>query len=633
MTTTQNPEDSLPTPVLPDETFEGPPAPVALPPVAPNPPEVISTPHAAVAALPKPAKHLPEEPMSAEEAEKWDYDSWISQWPWDQPNMQCKVERIYPELVGTTQTAGVCGVFDNKGLSSQEIQQMFGGGRYHISVIGPRKTKKGPRIMRLSHKPLKLVGEPNLSNLGRIAQGSTPGGAPATSLPPPRPPAPADGMVRLVDNMTGHLQRRVDQAGAASAQTTQVVSDHLEKAAEMKIEAANHMLAEKDRMLVTQLAVAQKQVDAARNEAVSAHKDKDQAILDARAAQERILSERSLLEDRFTQKLGQVQGDSSNLLATLLPATQASAQQQITSMMTMFESRISAQELSYSNRLEGLERSYEQRMAAQASLTQVQMESTTSLYKGQIQHLQQLLTQAQGEKTLVMTQLEDSRNRLMEQIATLNKAKDPEEAMVKMANMMETVKSIAGVAGGDEAAAGSGNAFFDGIMSNVGKLAEVVPHITGAISAKAQSEAVQAQAQAHAQAQAAQQQVPQLAPPQLQAPQEEEVAPAPQPQRRRAPRRAAPPKKKQGKIARDEMDKAVLYINAALASNPELAPSDFANVALSSVDNDTLRRLSRQKSELVVKELETVGVLHGEVSTENGKVFLCALLDIFREKL
>jgi hypothetical protein len=46
-----------------------------------------------------------------------------------------------------------------------------------------------------------------------------------------------------------------------------------------------------------------------------------------------------------------------------------------------------------------------------------------------------------------------------------------------------------------------------------------------------------------------------------------------------------------------------------------------------------LRRLSRQKSELVVNELETMGVLHGQVSTEAGKAWLCKLLDVLRAKL
>jgi hypothetical protein len=659
-----NPEDQLPTPVLPDT---GPV--VDDEPMAP-PPQVEPPPVAAEDPTPKPKRGRPTKKskqqsapqvLSEADSDKWDYDSWINSFDWDQPGMQCKVERISPEMVGTVLTAGHLCTVDNMPLSTRQIQEQYGGGRYHVSVIGPRYSKKtdSVRIMRLSHKALKIPGDPVLSNLGRVGlpsevaqqRNGRPPGAPSSQQQGSSDP----GMVRLVDNMTSHLQRRVDQAGQAGAQHAQLVGSQFQDAAAMKIQAANDMLAEKDRMVASQLQQANARVDEERRRAEEARAEKEKALEEARAAQQRIYDDRKAMEEQFTAKLAAVQGDGSTLIATLIPSIQQNAQNQINTMMSVFQTQVSNQDANYSSRLEGLERSYEQRMAAQADLFKTQMESTRMLFQGQIQHLQTLLTAAQEEKKLLQTQLDDSRNRMMEEIAKVNKAKDPEEQLVKLGGLLETVKSITGLSGsGEDEKVSSGNPFFDTIMNNVGKITEVVPHIAQAVTAKAQADVMQQNPQMMQQMQM--QQYPQMhqAPPQLQAPQQEEVdeldeamqmqppQPAPQaPQRRRVRRRppqaqqqvAAEPPKPKGKIPREELDKAVTYINSALGSNPELEPADFASMALSSVDNDMLRRLSRQKSELVVNELESIGVLHGQVSTEPGKAWLCKLLDELRARL
>lgn len=637
-----NPEDQLPAPVLPDHDAMIPPAEVELEPVQadlgpPNPPK-----------RGRPSNKSKEQAkprtLSEAESDKWDYDSWINSFDWDQPNMQCKVERITPEMVGTVQTAGHCTTVDNTPLSTQQIQEQFGGGKYHVSVIGPRQTKKGVRIQRLSHKPLKIPGDPNLTNLGRVGQTAD---IAAARAPMPRQ-APQGGsdpsMVRLVDSMIQPLQRRVDMAGQQSAQTAQVVGAQYADAANMKIQAAESMLREKDQMLATQLESANRRVEEARREAQLARQEKEKAIVDAREAQDRIFRERATMEEQFAKKLQSMQGDSSNLIATLVPSIQSQAQNQINTMMSVFEGRLASQDSTYTSRLEGLERSHENRMAAAADLFRSQMESAKQLYQGQIQHLQAMLQQIQAEKTLLMQQLDDARNRMMEQIAQVNKAKDPEEQLMKLGGLLETVKGITGLTGGgdEEKAPTSGNAFFDAIMNNVGKITEVVPHITQAMTAKAQADAAAAHAGYYQQ-----QQQPQM----LQAPQQVRQAPQQaieeqEPQqpvrrhvRRRPPQQAqqqpaqqAAPKPK-GKVPRQELDKAVVYINNALGANPNLKPEDFSSMAISSVDNDMLRRLSRQKSELVVNELETQGILHGPVSTEAGKKWLCGLLNVLREKL
>lgn len=655
MTIARNPEDQLPAPVLPDMASE--------PPMVP-PQEIDMEPVEADLDDPEPPKRgrpsnkakaqAKPKVMSEDESDKWDYDSWINSFEWDQPGMQCKVERITPEMVGTVQTAGHCTTVDNTPLSTKQIQEMFGGGKYHVSVIGPRKTSKGVRIQRLSHKPLKIPGDPNLNNLGRVGQ-TSPADVAAARAPSQRsaPPQGSDpSMVRLVDSMIQPLQRRVDMAGQQSVQATQAVGAQYADAANMKIQAANDMLREKDQMLTTQLAGANQRVEEARREAEAARAEKEKALVEAREAQERIYRERAAMEEQFTKKLQSVQGDSSNLIATLIPSIQSQAQNQINTMMSVFEGRLASQDATYTSRLEGLERSHENRMAAAADLFRSQLESAKQLYQGQIQHLQALLQQVQSEKTLLVQQLDDARNRMMEQIAQVNKASDPEEQLVKLGGLLETVKGITGLTGGDdEKAASSGNAFFDSIMANVGKITEVVPHVTGAIAAKAQADAAMAHARNHPMghpynsAHVPPNQVPQqmLQAPQQQ-PEEEEsevmAAPQQQPVRRHVRRR--PPQQQQtqqaapkakGKVPREELDNAVVFINSALGSNPELEPEDFANMALSSVDNDMLRRLSRQKSALVVNELETMNVLHGQVSTEAGKAWMCKLLDVLREKL
>jgi hypothetical protein len=640
-TTTDNVDDKLPTPVLPgSEKGMVQPEEVEMKPVAAPPPS------------PKRGRGRPSNKdkdaprmLTEAESDKWDYDSWIMSFDWDQPNMQCKVERIAPEMVGTVLTAGVCGVFDNMPLTTQQIQQQFGGGRYHVSVIGPRDTKKGVRIQRLGHKPLKIPGDPNLENLGRI-------GMTSAEIAQQRAPQSSSqsgsgsdpGMVRLIDNMTGHLQRRVDQSSIQSAQQMGLVGQQFQDAASMKIQAANDMLAEKDRLVQQQMRAADAKVEEERRRADIAHAERDKAIAEAKAAQERIYEERRIMEDQFSKKLQGVQGDSTNLISTLIPTIQTQAQNQINTMMTVFQGQVASQDANYTSRLEGLERSYEQRMRAQEALFKTQMESAGVLYQGQIQHLQVMLTAAQEEKKLLQTQLDDSRNRLMEQISKINKASDPEEQLVKLGGLLETVKGITGLGGGDdEEKVTSGNPMFDMIMNNVGKITEVVPHIAQAVAAKAQADMSQPQQQQMQQQQMMQQQMMQQqaaaqaaaqAAPQLQAPQQHPQA---QPQQAQ-PQQAQPPpqrvvRRPKGKIDRDEIDKAISYINSAMGSNPDIDPRDFANMAIASIDNNMLRRISRQKSELVVDELETKGILHGAVSTENGKVWLCQLLDVMREKL
>lgn len=568
--------------------------------------------------------------MSQTEAEKWDYDSWITSFEWDQPGMSLKVERLSPEMVGTQQTAGTCGVFDNRPMSSMEIQQMYGGGRYHISVIGPRQTSKGPRIMRLSHKPLKIAGQPNLENLGRI-------GMPTETPTDKRAAASSDaGVVGLLGNSLTHLQRQVGVAGQQSTQVVNEVGRQYQQAAEMKAAAADQMLKEKDRLLQTELASAQRRVDEARAEAQAARKDREGAMEEARRAQQRIYDDRAVMEEALTKKLESVHSNSNALISTLLPQVQSQAQNQINMMMSMFESRLSAAETSYQSRIENLDRSYQQRMEAQSDLYKAQMETSKQMSMGQIQHLQIELQTVRAEKQQLQSQLDDARNRLMEEIQKLNSAKDPEQQMVKFGSMIETFKGL-GFGGKEESdePAGSGNPFFDGIMANIGKVAEIVPHITGAITAKAQAESRGAMMQPMLMQQQQQQPMQMQPQPQMlmQQPQAQAPAPAPAPQRALRAQAPARPKKAKGKISRDELDKAVLYINAALSSNPEIDPNDFANVAVSSVDNAMLRQLSRQKSELVVNELETMGVLHGNVSTAAGKAFLVKLLDILRSKL
>jgi hypothetical protein len=228
---------------------------------------------------------------------------------------------------------------------------------------------------------------------------------------------------------------------------------------------------------------------------------------------------------------------------------------------------------------------------------------------------------------------------MLEEIAKVNKASDPEEQLVKLGGLLETVKGITGLGGEEEKAPSSGNAFFDSIMANVGKIAEVVPHITQAVTAKAQADAAAHQAGHHGYIQHPGMERPpqmqQAQPQMLQASQQAQQRTTPEegvdPQRRVVRRRPAPQKK--GKVPREELDNAVVFINSALESNPDLKPEDFANMAISSVDNDMLRRLSRQKSELVVDELVRMGVLHGQVSTEGGQAWLCKLLDVLRERL
>jgi len=641
-----NPEDQLPRPVLPTETTTLPPPEEISPPPAeveltPDPPRKRGRPKKVDEAKPR--------TMSEAESDKFDFDSWIGSFPWDQPGMSCKVERISPEMVGPTQTSGVCGQVDNMGMTSEQIRQQFGGGRYHISVIGPRYSEKtkSTRIMRLSHKPLKIPGDPNMENLGRMGQ---PTAASVAQQRVPQSGGPSDpNMVRLVDRMIEPLQRRVDTAGQQSMANSQIVGQQLENAAQMKIAAADQMLREKDALVAQQVQSAETRVQEARREAKQAQLEKEKAMEEVRAAQQRIYDERRTMEETFTNKLSSVHSDGNSLIATLLPQAQQQAQAQINTMMTMFETRISSQEASYTNRLEGLEQSYRQRMAAQADFFKSQAETSAMLFQGQIQQLQQQLVMVQGEKTLVMTQLEDTRNRMMEEISKVNKARDPEEQLVKLGGLLETVKGITGLGGGDEAAAaGSGNPFFDGVMANIGKVAEVVPHITGAIAAKAQAEVAQSQAQQPQMMMQPQQMLPPAQ--QHQIPQEMMMqpiveAPPPQAAPRKRRRRAAPPAEaaaappaeeptsKGGKIPREELDKAVIYINSALESNPGIQPEDFSQLAISSVDNGMLRQLSRQKAELVVGELEKMGVLHGQVSTEQGQAWLCKLLDVLRAKL
>lgn len=586
--------------------------------------------------------------MSEKESEKWDYDSWITSFDWDQPGMSIKVERISPEMVGTVQTAGTCGVFDNRPLSSVDIQQMYGGGRYHISIIGPRQTSKGPRIMRLSHKPLKIAGDPNLDNLGRVGQGVSAAGVAAQrgggrqASDNGGSGGENAGMTKILDGALGHLHRQVSAQGQQSSAVVQQVGQQYREAAEMKSAAADRMMAEKDKLVAAELRSAQQRVDEARAEAAAARNEKEQALKEARDARDRIYTDRTLMEEQFTRKLEGVHGNSNTLISTLLPQAQQQAQNQINTMMAMFEGRLSSAENSYQSRIDNLDRSYQQRMEAQADLFRSQMESSKQLANGQIQHLGLELQAARAEKALLMQQLDEARNRLMEQIQQLNSAKDPEAQMMKMGSMIETFKSL-GFGGKEESdePSGTGNPFFDGIMGNIGKLAEVVPHITGAITAKAQAEA-QASRQSQqpqqmmmapqqfAQPQQFQQQPQQQ---QMMAPQQQQPAP---PQQQPAPRPRPVPKavaKKKGKIKREELDKAVTYINAALSSNPNISPVDYANAAIAGVDNDMLRQLSRQRSDLVVNELETMGVLHGNVSTPEGKAFLCKLFDILRAKL
>jgi hypothetical protein len=564
--------------------------------------------------------------------------------------MKCKVERKSPQMHGGVLTAGDLCTIDNKGLNTEEIRQEFGGGTYHISIIGPRATKTGPRIMRLSHKPLVIPGPPRVDNLGTLGQEQPP---PASS----RSSASADPLAKIVDTSMSHLQRRVDSAGQQSAQAMQMIGAQFSEATQMKAAAADKMLQEKDRLLQMELKSAQQRVDDALAEANRAREEKDKALGEARRAAERIEVERRAMEDSFSKKLDGVHDNNNTLLSTLLPQAQQSAQNQINLMMSMFESRLTAAESSYQSRLENLEQSYQNRMSAQADLFKSQMESAKQLSHGQIQHLQLELQTARAEKAQVNADLESTRNRLMEEISKINKSSDPEQQIIKLGGLLETVKSIGGIGGSDEEKeTKTGNALIDAITSNLGKVTEIVPHVTQAWTAKSQADAMQAQAmlqqqqqyQHPQQAQQVQQQVQQqmqhpMQHPQAPAPQAPEQAqtrqlPAPQQHRaaprakRRAPQQQAKPKP-QEKIPREDLDQAVVYINAALTSNPDISPSDFARMVTSAVPNEMLRILSRPKAEYVVDDLEKKGILHGAVSTDAGKVFLIAVLDHLRSNL
>lgn len=611
-------------------TLEGPPEPEAAPPPRPR-------------GRPKGSKKkTSQDPdMSVEDAERYDYDSWIDRWEWSEPGMKCKVERKSPQSHPgpngqRVSVAGALGTFENKGMTEDEIRREFGGGTFDISVIGFRDTKKGPRNMRLSHKALVIPGNPRTDNLGigedAYAAESAPTGRRSGAS------ENSDPWAKIVDTSVSQLHQRADIQSKQSAQTVQAVSQQFHEAANMKVQAADKLIQDTQRLAREQVESAQRRVEEIREQAEQARKEKDQALAAVHEANERILRERQVMEVELSKRLQTVHGDSNNLISTLLPQAQQQAQQQINMMMTMFESRLTSAESSYQSRLDNLDVSYSQRLAAQADLFKSQMESAKQLSHGRIQHLELELQSARAEKTLVAGQLEEVRNRLMEEISKMNKSQDPEQQMVKLGSLMETVKAMTGFGGGEEKDTTTGNAIIDAISSNIGKISEIVPHVTQAMTAKANADAFTAQAamrQPPQQMQQVQQQRPQQQMQQLQAPQQMQQMQRPQqqpqrPQQRQAPRRQAPrqapPKQAGGKIKREDLDNAMVYINAALTSTPDLNVESFASMVKGSVPNDMLKILSTPNPEDVVNDLEQKGVLHGVVSTDKGKSFLLDLL-------
>jgi hypothetical protein len=532
-------------------------------------------------------------------------EEWLTwcdgKWGWDRPGVNCYLEREYPRQINGVPSAGRVATRSGGHFSVDEVQELYGGGEYTMSISVPAEQYgKAPTISR---KRFSVSGSPKLSAVqvdAAQADAITSGNGGGIGM------APDKNFYGMLDKQLERNERlwrdRVKSDGNVSPadirapyeQSMKAITEAAERGANERIRAAEQLAA-----------------------------DKEAKANEAREEVRRVKLEMRDFEEQQRLKVQEAVTRSSDLLGALLPTFSENAARQVDQITRTFEAREARIEEGHSREMQQQMQMHQAQLQQIAQTHQAEMARAEATWTAQRGLLEQQLQHAHME---LMALREESKRLRDEQLAlrvsqfeSLQKERDPMTKLGELAQLREAVGDLGfGGGGGGEGEGDLGDApawmkLFNNVVNSAAPVVQAAfgqreqagpggplagpPAGPRALVPQGQQQLTPEQAQAIAQTRAAQ-------------------AAQAQAQARKT------------RVAKKDVRALMATVGQAfLAKTPAERVVEIA-AKHPDVDTELLRVLTRKEPDRVLAELDNAELIPDQLRSTEGRAYLTAMLKV-----
>jgi hypothetical protein len=533
-----------------------------------------------------------------------DPDVWLSKHDWDKPGMHCKIERKLPKRSASgLRLDGHLDKKKNAPILTDEIKTRWGGGTYHVRVVGPRSEDDidEGRMFNLGFKVITISGPPVVSeetlpldktNERRVAEVVTERG----ELDEIKELAPA-GQVGLLDGIRQAYQ------GTASNITDayKINQETIERSADFRIKAAEQ---------------------AAQARANSLQQQLEDARREAKELRERF----EMTQREAKEQVAEASSTATSMLGTIVPMLQTNARDQVSEIVRATTQQITSTQDRAAAEVQQAYRQAELQISSLKAVHEAALARDQASYERQAANYDRTISNL--EETNKRLTAENAK--LRDQISELMTQRDPMSSLAQFAELKELMEGM-GLSGGNDGGneggvsdlgedAPAGLKLLNNFAPVLNNLAEAYKASRGVAPASGPTPeqiAAMQQQQALAQRHVAQQaQQPQLPP-------AGQVAQAAAGQ----PKQIA---EKTAQLTKDELNEIISHISSAYENNVPMEQIVAVAKNPSLVPQRALVAMTARDPAAVVGELARHGLLPGRLAEPAGQEFFTQLLAALR---